>query len=185
MLIKILIGLGIVLAVLAIVVSMQPSAFRVERSVTIQASTALLYAQIADLRAMEAWSPFAKMDPVMQKNTYTGPAAGVGAVCSWEGGKAGEGRLTIVGAKPNEQLDMRLEMLKPMQADNRVVFTLAPAGGDATTVTWRLEGHNNFVSKAAGMVMNMDAMVGGQFEQGLAALKRLAESGAAPSPAEG
>ena len=70
MLIKILIGLGIVLAVLAIVVSMQPSAFRVERSVMIQAPSALLYAQIADLRAMEAWSPFAKMDPVAVGTDY-------------------------------------------------------------------------------------------------------------------
>jgi uncharacterized protein YndB with AHSA1/START domain len=185
MLRKILTGLGVLVLVLAVVVSMQPATFAVERSVTIAAPTPQLYAQIANLRAMEAWSPFMKMDPANQKNTYTGPPSGVGAVCSWEGGDAGAGRLTIVGEKPNEQLDMRLEMIEPMQADNRVTFTLAPAGG-ATTVTWRIEGENSFVSKAAGLVMDMDEMVGGEFEKGLAALKTLAESGtAAPSPAEG
>lgn len=185
MLKKILIGLGALVVVLAVIVSMQPAEFSVERSAAIQAPSSLVYAYIASPRAHEQWSPFMKMDPVNQKNTYTGPQSGVGAVCSWEGGDAGAGRLTIVGAKPNEQLDMRLEMTEPMQADNRVTFTLAPAGG-ATTVTWRIEGENSFVSKAAGMVMDMDEMVGGEFEKGLAALKTLAESGtAAPSPAEG
>ena len=185
MLIKILVGLGVVVAVLAIVVAMQPSAFSVERSATIEAPSPLLYGYIAEPRAHEQWSPFMKMDPV-QKNTYSGPPSGVGASCSWEGGQAGEGRMTVVAAKPNQEVDMKLEFVKPMQATNRAVFTLVPAGGNATTVTWRLEGNNTFVSKAVGMVMNMDEMVGGEFEKGLAALNTLAESGtAAPSPTEG
>ncbi len=181
---KILIGLAVLVGVLAIAVAMQPSAFSVERSATIHAPSSLLYGYIATPRAHEAWSPFMKMDPV-QKNTYSGPASGVGASCSWEGGKAGEGRMTVVVASPNREVDMKLEFVKPMQATNRAVFTLVPAG-DATTVTWRLEGDNGFIAKAAGLVMNMDAMVGGEFEKGLAALKAVAESGtAAPSPTEG
>jgi uncharacterized protein YndB with AHSA1/START domain len=185
MLIRILLGLGVVVAVLAIVVAMQPAAFSVERSATIHAPSSLLYGYIATPRAHEAWSPFMKMDPA-QKNTYSGAASGVGAVCSWEGGKAGEGRMTVVEAKPNQEVDMKLEFVKPMQATNRAVFTLVPAGSDAVTVTWRMEGNKNFVAKAAGLVMNMDEMVGGEFAKGLAALKTLAESGtAAPSPAEG
>jgi hypothetical protein len=185
MLIKILVGLGALVAVLAVVVAMQPAAFSVERSETIRAPSSLLYGYIASPRAHEQWSPFMRMDPV-QKNTYSGPASGVGAVCSWEGGAAGEGRMTVVGTTPNQEVDVKLEFVKPMQATNRAVFTLVPAGGDATTVTWRMEGNNGFVAKAVGLVMNMDTMVGGEFAKGLAALKTLAESGtAAPSPAEG
>jgi hypothetical protein len=182
---KILIGLAAIVVLLVVVVSMQPAEFSVERSATIHAPSSLLYGYIASPRAHEQWSPFMKMDPV-QKNTYTGPESGVGAVCSWEGGAAGEGRMTVVGATPNQQVDVKLEFVKPMQATNRAVFTLVPAGGDATTVTWRMEGNNGFLAKAAGLVMNMDEMVGGEFAKGLAALKTLAESGtAAPSPTEG
>ena len=171
---RILLGLSAIVGVLTIVVAMQPAAFSVERSVTIEAPSSLLYGYIAEPRAHERWSPFMKMDPA-QQNTYTGSASGVGAVCSWEGGKAGKGRMTIVGAKPNREVDIELEFVKPMQATNSAVFTLVPAG-DATTVTWRMDGHNGFVAKAVGLVMNMDTMVGGEFTKGLAALKTVAES---------
>jgi uncharacterized protein YndB with AHSA1/START domain len=185
MMFKILLGLGVLVFVLAAVIAMQPSAFRVERSATIHAPSSLLYGYLAAPRAHEAWSPFMKMDPA-QKNSYSGPASGVGAICSWEGGKAGEGRMTVVEAKPDQEVAMKLEFVKPMRATNRAVFTLVPAGGGATTVTWRMEGNNGFLAKAFGLVMDMDAMVGGEFAKGLAALKTVAESGTvAPSPAEG
>jgi hypothetical protein len=62
-----------------------------------------------------------------------------------------------------------------MEATNRVVFTLAPTGV-GTSVTWRLEGNNGFVGKFFSLFMDMDTMMGGEFEKGLAELKRLAEA---------
>ena len=79
--------------------------------------------------------------------------------------------------KPNEEVELKLEFLKPMQATNRALFTLTPVG-DGTRVAWRMEGANNFAAKAASLVMNMDEMVGGTFERGLADLKALAEADA-------
>ena len=178
MLTKIALGIGAILVLLVIAIATRPSEFAVERSATMNAPASLIYPHIAEPRAMEAWSPFSNMDPELQKNTYQGPASGVGAMTSWEGGQAGEGRLTVVAVQPDREVDMKLEFRKPMQATNRAVFTLVPAG-DATTVTWRLEGSNGFVSKAIGMFMDMDAMVGGQFEKGLGALKVLVEASAA------
>jgi len=99
----------------------------------------------------------------------------VGATCSWQGGKAGRGRMTIVGVQPDREIDLRLEFFEPMAATNRVTFTLVPAE-DATRVTWSMEGTNGFVGKAAALVMNMDRMVGGEFEKGLASMKTLAEA---------
>jgi len=176
MLKTIAVGLVAIVAVLAVVVALQPSAFRVERSTTIEAPSHLIYGYIHDLRAMEAWSPFAKMDPA-QENTYTGPAEGVGATCSWQGGKAGRGRMTITAVQPDREVDLRLEFFEPMEATNRTTFTLVPAEG-ATRVTWSMEGTNGFLSKAVALVMNMDRMVGGEFEQGLASMKTLAEAAA-------
>ncbi|MGH7289259.1 MAG: SRPBCC family protein [Myxococcota bacterium] len=155
-------------------VAAQPSAFVIERSAAIDASPELVYRHIASLRAMDAWSPWVKMDAHMKVN-YEGPEAGVGARSSWEGPEMGKGRLTITAVRPNAEVEMKLEMLAPMQATNRIVFTLVPAQ-EGTRVTWRMEGTNGFVGKAMTLVMGMDEMVGGPFEQGLAALKVLAEA---------
>lgn len=167
-------GVLAIVAGLAVFVALQPGAFRVERSTTVQAPSHRIYPHVADLRAMEAWSPFAQMDPE-QENVYTGPASGVGATCSWHGGKAGRGRMTITAVEPDRLVDLRLEFFEPVRATNRASFTLTPVG-DATRVTWSMEGTNGFVGKAFALVMDMDRMVGGQFEKGLASMKSLAEA---------
>lgn len=39
-----------------------------------------------------------------------------------------------------------------------------------------MEGNNNYLAKALHLVMNMDKMVGGEFEKGLADMKKVAEA---------
>ena len=182
MLKKIALGLGVVLAVLIIVIALQPSAFVIERSANINAPADILYAQIADLRAWEAWSPWAKMDPQM-KSTFEGPASGVGAITSWEGPEAGKGRMEITAVKPNREIDIKLDFLAPMQATNRTVFSLTENNA-STTVHWRMEGNNSFAGKGFALFMNMDKMVGGDFDKGLASMKTLAEAAAQKRTAE-
>ncbi len=174
---KIALGIGALVVVFVAFVAMQPSAFTIERSVAIEAPADVVYGHIQSLRAMDEWSPWVRMDPNL-KLAYDGPEAGVGARSSWEGPQMGKGRLTITAVKPEQEVDLELEMLAPMAATNRVVFTLAAAGG-TTNVTWRMDGTNGFVGKAIGLFVDMDDMVGGPFEQGLAALKTLAEAEAA------
>ncbi len=176
MLKKLALGLGAIVLVLVAAVAMQPSSFAIERSAIIEAPADVVYGHIANLRAMDAWSPWSRMDP-QTRIRYEGPEAGVGARSSWEGPQMGQGRLTITAVNPNEEIEMKLEMLAPMQATNRVLFTLA-ATEEATDVTWRMEGSNGFVGKALAMIMNMDELVGGPFEQGLASLRTVAEADA-------
>ena len=171
---KVAVGLGAISVVLVAVIAMQPSSFTIERSTSIEAPADIVYGQIQDLRAMDAWSPWVKMDPQM-KIAYEGPDAGVGARSSWEGPQIGKGRLSITAVRPDQEIEMELEMMVPMQATNRVLFRLTSTGG-TTHVTWRMDGTNGFVAKAIGLVMNMDEMVGGPFESGLASLKRVAEA---------
>lgn len=173
----ILIGLIVIIAVIAAVIAMQPSQFAIERSTEINAPAEVVFAHLDSPRAMDEWSPFLKMDPE-QKINHEGPESGVGAIESWEGPQIGAGRLTITGTKPNEEVEMRLEFTKPMQATNRAVYSLATVG-DGTRITWRMEGTNNFVGKAASLVMNMDETLGATFERGLADLKTIAEADAA------
>jgi uncharacterized protein YndB with AHSA1/START domain len=179
-LIKILGALVVIVAVVGGVVAMQPSEFRVVRSAIIPAPPAEVFAHINDLRKWDAWSPWEKIDPALKK-TFDGPPAGPGASFAWTGNaEVGQGRLTIVDSRAPELVRIRLEMIKPIAATNAVEFTLAPAG-EHTRVTWSMRGENGFVSKAIGLVMDMDRMIGGQFEKGLANLKSVAQAEAKKS----
>jgi hypothetical protein len=175
MAIKLVIGLVAVVAVVAIVVATRPAEFRVTRTATIAALAPAVFAQVNDFHKWDAWNPWAKIDPAM-KQSYEGAPAGVGAVYTWVGNsQVGEGRMTIMESRPNELIRIKMEFFKPFAATSTAEFTFEPQG-DQTALTWTMEGQNNFMAKAMHMVMNMDTMIGGQFEKGLAAMKLLAEA---------
>jgi len=166
---------AVIVVVLVIVVAMQPSDLSVARTLTMSASPAEAFAQVNDFRKWQAWSPYDKRDPTMQR-TYEGPPAGVGASYAWNGnGEVGEGRSTIVEVRENELIQIKLEFKRPFAGINTAEFTFEPQGGQ-TAVTWSLIGKKNFMSKAVGLVMNMDNMIGGDFEQGLANIKAIVEA---------
>jgi uncharacterized protein YndB with AHSA1/START domain len=174
MLLKILIGLVVVIVAFVIIVALRPSDFRVTRSAVIAAPASAVFPHVNDLHQWEAWSPWDKLDPNMKK-TYEG-AAGVGASYSWTGNsQVGEGKVTITESRPNELVGMRLDFVKPFAGTNAVEFTFAPQGSD-TVVTWTMTGKYSFVCKAVGLFMDLDKLCGGQFEQGLAQLKNIAEA---------
>ena len=174
MLKKILIGLAVLMAGLLIAVAMRPAEFHVERSTTITAPALTLFEQVNDHHKFNAWNPFLKLDPNV-KNTYSGPDAGVGAVCSWDGNKdIGAGSATIVESQPGELVRMRMDWKRPMEGVATVDFTFKPTGNQ-TIVTWAMYGRNNFMGKLVSLFIDCDKMVGPQFEQGLANLKTLSE----------
>jgi hypothetical protein len=108
------------------------------------------------------------------KRTYAGAGAGKGAVYEWEGnGKAGQGRMEIIDAAPTKTA-IQLDFIKPFRAHNIAAFT-ARQQGDATRVTWSMEGPAPFMHKLVGLFLNMDKMIGADFETGLGNLKALAE----------
>ena len=176
---KILIVLVIILVVFVVIVAMQPAAYRITRTATMSAPPADVFAQVNDLHKFQDWSPWAKLDPAL-KQTYDGAPAGTGAIYSWEGNKkVGAGRMTITDSRTNDLVSMKLEFLKPFASTATTEFAFKPEGNQ-TSVTWSMFGENNFMAKAFCLFMNMDKMVGGDFERGLAQLKSLVESGNKP-----
>lgn len=172
---KILAVFGLLVLILVVVVALQPSDFRIVRSIQISAPPERVFPLVNDFHQWNAWSPWAKLDPAA-KNTFEGPAAGVGSVFRWSGNsEVGEGGMTILESKPNELIRIRLEFVKPMAGTSLTEFTFKPEN-QQTSLTWAMSGQNNFIARAMCLVMNMDKMVGGQFEQGLASIKRLAEA---------
>lgn len=167
-------GLVAVVGLFLLLAALRPAEFRIARSAAIAAPPSAIVPHINDLHKWAAWSPFEKLDPAMKK-TFSGPAAGVGASYAWNGNaKAGEGHMTITESHP-ERVVMDLQFIRPFPAKNVAEFTLVPEGG-TTRVTWAITGRNNLMAKAFGMLVNIDKMVGRDFEAGLASLKAIAEA---------
>src|SRR5262245_28560893 len=171
----ILISLAVIVIVFVVIVAVQPSEFLIARSAPISASPGAVFAQVNDFHKWEAWNPWAKIDPAM-KQTYDGAPAGTGAIYTWAGNReVGEGRMTIIESRPSDLIRVKLEFMKPFRATNIALFTMKPEGKQ-TVVTWSMTGKNNFMAKAIHLFMNMDKMIGGQFEKGIAERKEEAEA---------
>lgn len=176
MLKKILLGIVVIVAVILIAAAFQPNEFKVERRATIAAAPAAVFPHVNEFKKWQAWSPWEKLDPQM-KRTFGGPEGGVGATYAWVGNSdVGEGKMTITESRPNEKVQIKLDFIKPFESSSDTVFALAP-DGKGTAVRWTMSGKNNYMSKLFCLFMNMDKMVGGDFEKGLAALKAVAEGG--------
>jgi len=153
----------------------RPDGYRVERSKRIEARADVVFAQLDDFKAWAAWSPWDKRDPNM-KRTYDGAPRGVGAGYYWRGNdKVGEGRMTITEATAPTAISYRLEFIRPFSSVASSGFSLRPEGDRAVTATWSMSGNSNLVGKLFGVFMNMDRMIGDDFEAGLGSLKTVAE----------
>src|SRR5688500_8639371 len=176
MLKKVLIGLAALVAILLVVVATRPDTYHVERSTKIEAPPEIIFASVNDFRAFPEWSPWEKRDPNM-KRTISTPSAGVGATYAWEGNKdVGKGKMTLTESQAPNHTKERLEFLEPFPSVADTGFKIKAEGGNAATVTWYMDGKSNFMGKAMSLVMDMDQMIGKDFEEGLANLKRVAEA---------
>jgi Polyketide cyclase / dehydrase and lipid transport len=175
------IGIAVLVLVLILIgavfvfIGTRPGSFRIERSAPIGAPPDVVFSIVNDLHQWGRWSPYDKRDPAMKK-TFEGASAGPGAVYAWNGNnQVGEGRLTIMESKPGELVSMKLEFFRPFACTNKASFTMAPSEG-GTRVTWAMEGKNTLMGKAISLFMDMDKMVGKDFEEGLANLNAAAEA---------
>ena len=182
MFIKILLACAGLVAVLLVVVALQPATFHVERSITIAAPREGAFAQVNDFHHWKNWSPWEARDPAL-KRTFSGAADGPGAVYAWSGNRqVGEGRMTIERVEPPARVSIKLEFFKPFAATNTATYSFVPVPG-GTRVTWAMDGSNDFVGKAFHLFVDMDRLVGADFERGLARMKSLVEQAPLPSVA--
>jgi hypothetical protein len=170
----ILLAIAFIALLIFVVIAGRPDEFCVTRTATIPASPATVFAQVNDLHAWEAWSPWAKLDP-KAKNSFTGADAGAGAAMAWDGNnKVGAGKMTITESRADEWIRFRLEFVRPFKATNTAEFTFKPEGNQ-TVVNWGMSGKNNFGGKVFSLFMNCDDMIGKDFDKGLANLKSVVE----------
>ena len=166
----------IALAIVLIVASTKPASFSVRRSAVIQARAEAIFPLIVDFHRWPNWSPWEDRDPAM-KRSYSGTESGKGAVYAWEGNKnVGSGRMEILDASSPSKITIKLDFFKPFETHNTAEFTFVPERDVAATqIIWVMQGPSSFLSKLMQVFMDLDKMIGRDFEAGLANLKKLAE----------
>src|SRR3982074_2377406 len=166
--------LAIPVAIVLILAARKPDTFTVRRATTVKAAPEKIFPLINDFHQWGTWSPYEGKDPAM-KRTYSGAESGKGAVYAWEGDKnVGSGRMEILDSSVPSKIVIKLDFFAPFEGHNTAEFTMLPQG-DVTNVTWLMHGPVPFMAKIMHVLMNIDRMVGKDFEIGLANLKRLTE----------
>lgn len=172
--IAIFVLLGLVAVALAVAAT-RPATMRIERAIDVAAPAERIFPLLNDFHEWRGWSPWEELDPNLQR-TYGGPASGAGANYAWIGNKkVGEGRMEIMESSPETHVKIALQFIKPFPANNTVDLTLTPSPA-GTHVRWVMTGASPFMMRVFGLFVNMDAMIGKDFEKGLAGIKRLAEA---------
>lgn len=165
--------LAIAIAAVLVLAATKPGTLRVQRSISIKAPAETIFPLINDFQQWKGWSPYENKDPAM-KRTYSGAERGKGAAYAWDGDKnVGQGSIEMIESGPRK-IVIKLDFLKPFEAHNMGEFLLEPKG-DSTSVTWATYGPSPYVSKVVGTFINIDDMIGRDFEKGLADLKAAAE----------
>ncbi|MGH2960020.1 MAG: SRPBCC family protein [Solirubrobacterales bacterium] len=150
--------------------------FEVVRSTQIDAPAERVFPLINRFKSWTEWSPWEGIDPELNRE-YTGPETGVGSKYHWKGNrKVGEGRMEITGSEPSSRVELDLNFLKPIKANNVTIFELEESAEGATNVTWRMRGQQKGIMRLMGVFFKIDKMVGPDFEKGLKQLKSIAES---------
>ena len=168
--------LAVAIAIVLILAAAKPDTFSVQRAAAVKAPPEKIFSLINDFHRWGTWSPWENKDPAM-KRTYSGAESGKGAVYAWDGDKnVGSGRMEILDASSPSKIVIKLDFFKPFEAHNTAEFTMLPQGDTATTnINWVMHGPASFMSKVMQVFMNIDSMVGKDFETGLANLKTLTE----------
>ncbi len=168
----ILIGLVFVYLILCLI---GPSQISVERSITINAPANVIKSRIIDLKFFhETWSPWTEKDPAM-KVTYTGETGKEGNSMAWESKvkEVGNGSMTYMYAHG----DTIVELLHfDGHSSDAHIYHIVTSEGNSSKVSWIMQDPCPFAFRAMMLFMNMDKMLGPDFEKGLNKLKVAMES---------
>lgn len=165
---------GLAVAVL-LWAALRPAAYRVERTVVIQASPARLHPMVSSMRDFNTWNPYVRKDPQAQVR-YRGPNSGIGSAYDYEGNPdTGRGSVEVTDSEPYGRVEVQVDAALPVKTRTLWRFILTAQGAVATEVRWEMRGTHNFVARLVGIFSNTDAVIGRDLEAGLQNLKTHAE----------
>jgi hypothetical protein len=166
--------IAVAIAIVLILAATKPNTLRVQRATSVAAPADRIFPLINDFQQWRTWSPYENKDPAM-KRSYEGPASGKGAVYARDGNNnVGSGRMEILEVQTPSKITIKLDFFKPFEGHNTAEFTMLPQGA-VTNLTWTMAGPAVFMSRLMQVFIDLDHMIGRDFEVGLANLKQLAE----------
>lgn len=175
MLKKIFLVLAVVVLALCIYAALQPAVFTIARSISIQATPEEIFPHINNSKKANDWMPWKDIDKEVMM-VEMGPEEGIGSGSKWDSkGQMGTGQAVVVESIPNQKVVTQLTYTKPMAMTQLATVSLSGNEGGGTTVRWEVTGENSFMARLMCIFMNMDKVVGEQFEKGLTNLKNIVE----------
>jgi effector-binding domain-containing protein len=152
-----------------------PTDVVVTRSVTIESPAKFVWNNVNTLEAMDRWSPWNELDPEMTK-TFKGEPGSIGSVSRWEGNDdVGTGEQEIKEIEEELKITTELRFIKPIEETNKAIVMLEETDGKVKA-TWQLEAHSDYPMNVFNLFIDMEKMIGTDFEKGLGYLKTIVET---------
>ena len=162
-------------------VSSRSGEFRYIRSGLISAPASVIFPYLSQFHLGSEWSPYERRDPNM-KRVFKGAEGAVGSIMEFDGNsEVGAGSLEVTALTPDQRVELRLIMTRPVPADNKITYSLTPEGNQ-TRFSWEMSGDGGFFGKLMGVFIDCEKMVAGDFESGIQKLKELSEAKAVQPP---
>ncbi|MFL5808973.1 MAG: SRPBCC family protein [Flavisolibacter sp.] len=171
---KIALSVVVIIAGFLGYVSTREGKFHYERSGYINASQSENLPNLSNLRLGSERSPYEAKDKAMKK-TYSGTDGAVGSALDFEGNSdVGAGRVEVIAIHPDNSVELRLTMTKPMVVENKIIYKLMQVE-QGSVFTWVMEGDSGFMGKLFCIFIDCDKMMGDDFAKGISNLKTIIE----------
>jgi hypothetical protein len=171
---RVAIGMLVSLVLLLLLVGFfLPTDYDVTRSRRADASCEAAFGVVEDLETYARWMPWMEKDPTV-KMVIGEPKKGEGARYRWTSEKTGSGSYLIRMTEPHSRIEAEIDFGEMGKSE---VYFLFEGDGAVCDVTWGFRGEGQGPRPLAGWFATlMDAMVGRDFERGLAQIASLAEN---------
>jgi hypothetical protein len=166
-----LIGVG-----LAAAIFIAPTDFNVEREITINRPKAEVFEYVRHIKNQNEWGPWFKREPTMHQE-FRGTDGEPGFVISWKGEvESGEGEQEIKRIVDGERVETELRFKQPFESSSQSYIVTEAVGEGGTKVIWGMKGSMPRPFNVFSLVMNIEAAIGKDYEEGLTNLKTILES---------
>jgi len=172
----VLIGIIGLVVLLLIVALFAKKEYGVIREVTINKPKSEVFDYVKLLKNQENFSVWANRDPQMKKD-YRGTDGTVGFVSMWDSKMkdVGKGEQEITKLIDGQLIDYELRFIEPFASTSSAYMIFESVSETQTKVKWGFTGKMKYPTNLLLLTMNMEGMIGKDFQDGLNKLKSILE----------
>ncbi len=172
----ILIGIAGFVALLLIVALFTKKEYGVVREVTINKPKSEVFEYVKLLKNQDNFSVWANKDPEMKKD-FRGTDGTVGFTSAWDSKNpdVGKGEQEILKIVDGERIDYEIRFIEPFASTSLAYLTVEGISETQTRVKWGFTGKMKYPTNLFLLIMDMEGMIGNDFQEGLNKLKAVLE----------